>query len=165
MITIKNQQGVGMVEVLVALVLLAIGVLGFTALQLRAVDATIEANNRIQAMNLARDLSERIRANNSMLATYIAQINSAIISSPANCYTTNCTSQELATFDAAQVGQKAQEVSLSIRMPVCQGVSNGRRCIYVAWGNTTPTNGTTNTDCTNGPTYVVNSQCLVVETF
>ena len=52
-----------MVEVLVALTLLAIGVLGFTALQLRAVDATAEANNRIRAMNLARDLAERIRAN------------------------------------------------------------------------------------------------------
>lgn len=58
----KKNQGVGMVEVLVALTLLAIGVLGFTALQLRAVDATAEANNRIQAMNLARDLAERIRA-------------------------------------------------------------------------------------------------------
>ena len=63
MIDIKQQKGVGMIEVLVALTLLAIGVLGFTALQIRAVDATVEANNRIQAMNLARDLAERIRAN------------------------------------------------------------------------------------------------------
>ena len=45
----KNQLGVGLVEVLVALVLLAIGVLGFTALQLRAVDATGEALTRSQA--------------------------------------------------------------------------------------------------------------------
>lgn len=165
MTTIKNQQGVGMVEVLVALVLLAIGVLGFTALQLRAVDATAEASNRIQAMNLARDLSERIRANNSVLATYITQINNATTTSSTNCFTASCTSAQLASFDSAQVGQKAQDSGLSIRMPICQGVSNGRRCIYVAWGNTTPTNGTANTDCTNGPTYVVSSQCLVVETF
>ncbi|HEY4713949.1 MAG TPA: prepilin-type N-terminal cleavage/methylation domain-containing protein, partial [Aquirhabdus sp.] len=41
-----SQRGVGMVEVLVAMVLLAIGVLGYAALQVRAVEATGEALNR-----------------------------------------------------------------------------------------------------------------------
>ena len=59
----RNQTGVGMFEVLVALFVLAIGVLGFAALQLRAVDATIEANDKTLAMNVARDLAERIRIN------------------------------------------------------------------------------------------------------
>lgn len=35
----SKQNGVGLIEVLVALVLLAIGVLGFSLLQLRAIDA------------------------------------------------------------------------------------------------------------------------------
>lgn len=59
----RAQRGVGMVEVLVALLLLAIGVLGFTALQLRAVSASMEASNQVLALNLARDLTERMRAN------------------------------------------------------------------------------------------------------
>ena len=49
------QRGVGIVEVMVALLLLAIGVLGFTALQLRAVSASMEAGNQVAALNIARD--------------------------------------------------------------------------------------------------------------
>lgn len=163
--TIRSQKGIGMIEVLVALVLLAIGVLGFTALQLRAVDASTEANTRIQAMNLARDLAERIRANRGGIITYITDINSGSIAAGTNCFTTSCTTAQMATFDSAQVGQRSAELGLTVRMPVCQGVNNGRRCIYVAWGSTTATNGTGQPNCTDGATYVVNSQCLVVESY
>ena len=42
---IRNiQAGVGLMEVLVALLLLAIGVLGYVALQLRAFDASAEGD-------------------------------------------------------------------------------------------------------------------------
>ncbi|MDR2061241.1 MAG: type IV pilus modification protein PilV, partial [Acinetobacter sp.] len=58
-----KQQGVGLVEVLVALVLLAISVLGFAALQLRAVDSSLEANKQVIALTIARDLAEKMRAN------------------------------------------------------------------------------------------------------
>ena len=63
MIIRKHQQGVGLMEVLVALLLLAIGVLGYTALQLRAVDASAEAMSRSQGMLILRGLAENIRAN------------------------------------------------------------------------------------------------------
>ena len=79
MIDVNQQKGVGMVEVLVALLLLAIGVLGFSALQLRAVEATSEAMNQVQAMNLARDLSERIRVNRDGLLDYKK------VATPKNC--------------------------------------------------------------------------------
>ena len=63
MIIIKHQKGVGLMEVLVALLLLAIGVLGYTVLQLRAVDASSEALSRSQGMLILRGLAENIRAN------------------------------------------------------------------------------------------------------
>ena len=53
MITIKKQAGVGLIEVLVALLILAVGVLGFVALQYRAIEASSEGANRVQAINLA----------------------------------------------------------------------------------------------------------------
>ncbi|WP_252716491.1 type IV pilus modification protein PilV [Acinetobacter haemolyticus] len=59
----NNQKGVGLVEVLVALFLLAVAVLGFAALQLRAVDASLEASKQVLALTIARDLAERMRAN------------------------------------------------------------------------------------------------------
>ena len=64
------QKGVGLVEVLVALLILALGVLGFAALQLRALDAAQEATEQTIAMNTARDLAERMRVNRAALATY-----------------------------------------------------------------------------------------------
>ena len=63
----SKQNGVGLIEVLVALVLLAIGVLGFSLLQLRAIDAAQEATERTMAMSLARDLAERMRINLSLI--------------------------------------------------------------------------------------------------
>ena len=68
----SSQQGIGIVEVIVALLLLSIGVLGFAMLQIRAMDASMDASKRIQAMNLARDLSERMRANKQGLSKSIA---------------------------------------------------------------------------------------------
>jgi type IV pilus assembly protein PilV len=65
-----SELGIGMVEVLVALVLLAIGVLGYTALQLRAVDASNEALTRSQATVLLRSLTESMRANNGGQSSY-----------------------------------------------------------------------------------------------
>ncbi len=56
---------------------LAIGVLGFVALQYRAVEATAESVYRVQAVNLARDLAERIRVNRGAFAAYATQLQTA----------------------------------------------------------------------------------------
>ncbi len=55
---------------LVSLVILAIAVLGFAALQFRALDAIQEANDRTAAMTLARELAEKIRVNRTQLSKY-----------------------------------------------------------------------------------------------
>lgn len=59
---INAQQGIGLAEVLVALLLLSIAVLGFSALQLRAISATDESLVRTKALTLTRNLSEVMRA-------------------------------------------------------------------------------------------------------
>ncbi len=56
------QQGVGLVEVMVAVLLLSIAVLGFSALQVRAVGATDESMMRTKSLTLVRNLSEIMRA-------------------------------------------------------------------------------------------------------
>lgn len=163
----KKQKGVGMVEVLVALLILAIGVLGFVALQYKASEATVEANYRVQAINLARDLSERIRVNRDQYATYQAQIQTAAnqTTSSKNCSSVNCTKAELADYDVSQVTTKARSVGMSMNIMQCQNNNNNRNCIYVAWGDTAATNGSDPGDCTNGSTYNDSSTCLIMETY
>lgn len=57
----RRQAGFSFFEVLVAALILGIGVLGFAALQVRALDTTGVSHFRAQAAVLAADLSERMR--------------------------------------------------------------------------------------------------------
>lgn len=169
LINIRNQQGVGLVEVLVALLVLAIGVLGFIALQYRAVEATSESTYRIQAMNLARDLAERVRVNRGAVSTYKTEIETAAnqATSTKNCFTTNCTVTELADFDVSQVTNRAKSVGMAINLVGCPGNNDGRNCVYIAWGDTAPLDGTTNGqgNCTTSTAYDPASTCLIMEMY
>lgn len=59
-----------MIEVLVALVVLALGLLGFALLQTMNLRYTQSANYRTQATNLAYDLLDQMRANRLSAAQY-----------------------------------------------------------------------------------------------
>ena len=164
MINLKNQQGVGMVEVLVALLLLAIGVLGFSALQLKAVEATSEAMNQVNAMNIARDLSERIRINRDGLLDYQKVAKPKVCSSGDDGIF--CTAQQMAEYDFDQVSGKALDLGMELAILDCKGSTDlKRKCIYVAWEGTTPTDGTASPACTNGAAYLPNAKCIIVEVY
>lgn len=77
--TSKRRAGRGftLVEVLVALVILAIGFLGLTALQARGLKFTHDAYIRSQATVLAYDIVERIRNNVDNADDYIAATDPA----------------------------------------------------------------------------------------
>lgn len=139
---INKQAGVGMVEVLVALVLLAIGVLGFAALQLKAVEAGEEALLRSQATLLLRGLTESIRANPNGQSFYPAKVQSyaGITSSPSepkSCIDTTCTAEQMATYDAFLVARSASNVGINITMATCPGIqSTNRQCLFAGWNGT-----------------------------
>ena len=59
---IRSQNGVGLVEVLVAVLLLSVAVLGFSALQMRAISATDESLIRTKSLTVVRSLAETMRA-------------------------------------------------------------------------------------------------------
>ncbi len=59
---LSYQRGVGLVEVLVAVLLLSIAVLGFSALQMRAITATDESLVRTKSLTVIRNLAEVMRA-------------------------------------------------------------------------------------------------------
>lgn len=164
----NKQRGIGLVEVLVALLLLAVGVLGFSALQFRAMDAAQEATERTAAINIARDLAERMRINRLGFASYQTAINTkqqeTACFGAAVGYTPNCSSAKIAAYDATEIIAKAQEAGQTIVVADC--VASSLKCIYVSWGQTViqPTNVSTCVDLTTGA-YVVNSRCQVMEAF
>lgn len=61
--TRRAQRGITLVEVLVTLVVLSIGLLGIAMLQMNSLNANHSAYMRSQAVNLAYDMTDRMRAN------------------------------------------------------------------------------------------------------
>jgi type IV pilus assembly protein PilV len=97
-----KQNGFTMVEVLVALVVLAIGLLGIAALYLNSLQSGRTAIYRTQAVNLAADLADRIRANRTAQAAYGTLFADAEVE-VAGCYTTGgCIDTDLASSDLAR---------------------------------------------------------------
>ena len=158
---IKHQKGSGLVEVLVALILLSIAVLGFVALQIRAINASNEASMNIQATNIARDLAERMRMNRAGLAAYVDN------SGTDDCKAAFCNADKMANYDFRQVKSYATNLGMSLDILDCQGVNTNftRKCVYVAWEGTTATNGTDSTNCTNGTAYTPNAKCIIMEVY
>jgi type IV pilus assembly protein PilV len=67
-----KQCGTSLVEVLVAMVITVIGLLGLMALQMRAYSAESESYQRAHAAILLEDLRNRIEANRANAADYVA---------------------------------------------------------------------------------------------
>lgn len=171
----RNQQlGVGLIEIMIALFILAIGIIGFTLLQLRAIDASHEAMNKMQAMNLARDLSEKIRANASQYSEYASRINAESLSTSVKaCVQVGAINPcpnlaQFTAYDVAQMISQANQLAMKIKMPNCQltHANQDRKCIYVAWGETQAIDSGSDPDaCTNGGSYLPQAQCIVMELY
>lgn len=165
---IRSQYGVGLMEVLVALFILAIGVIGFSILQLRALQAMTEATDRTMAMTVARDLTDRMRINRLALNDYISAINTPNGQATVSClgsatsYKPDCEPDKMAIYDASQIRAKANSLGQTIIMKKCDGSS--RTCVYIAWGKTSITKEDVSTCMVNG-VYKADAQCLVMEAY
>ncbi|HEY8521971.1 MAG TPA: type IV pilus modification protein PilV [Gammaproteobacteria bacterium] len=66
----RDPRGFGLVEALVALVVVSVGLIGIAALHAQALGAARSALHRAAAVDLAADLADRIRANGRGAAAY-----------------------------------------------------------------------------------------------
>lgn len=159
-----QQYGVGMVEILVSLLVLAIGVLGFTGLQLRALNSTGDSHYRSQAMAIAQDLTERVAVNYLVREFYRGAGNwpdAAVVSGslPQDCVGAGkrCTSAEIAAWDIDQITWQAGNLLPEGRvlLRACEGSSNS--CVMVSWNNLDPDT------CENQSGAVPGLDCVVLE--
>jgi len=66
----KNQRGFSLVEVLIALIIMSVGMLGIAGLYVQSMQAGRTSVFRHHAVTLAGDVADRIRANPTAGATY-----------------------------------------------------------------------------------------------
>lgn len=154
-------RGVGMVEVLVALLVLSIGVLGYAGLQLRALKSTGESHFRTQAMAIAQDVIERIGVNQDGEVTYVTDTNwdqsyigASVPTGWDQCISAACTATQVAQWDILQARWMAASLlpSGKVLADRCVGAGVETLCITVSWG------GQTTADCAAG-----DSECVVLE--
>jgi len=95
-----SSRGFTLVEVLIALVVLAIGMLGIAGLLLNGLQSSRIALLRTQAVMLASDIGDRIRANRTGGASY-ALASGTTLSTPTKMCTTagQCNTSEVAAVD------------------------------------------------------------------
>lgn len=94
-------RGFSLVESLVALVVLSVGLLGIAALYVSALRFGRTALLRSDAVTLAGDMADRIRANVSGGANYAMAAGATYTAVPA-CAAAGCTAAQMATTDKAQ---------------------------------------------------------------
>jgi type IV pilus assembly protein PilV len=96
MIARKTTQGFSLVEVLIALIVMSVGMLGIAGLYVQSMQAGRTSMLRHHAVTLAGDIADRIRANPTAGAAYVATTGA-----DNGCVAggTDCTAAEMAAQD------------------------------------------------------------------
>lgn len=85
---IVSMRGVSMIEVLITVVILAVGLLGLAGLQMRLQSSEVESYQRTHALILLEDMANRVAANRNNAVDYVTGTGAPLgtgDNEPANC--------------------------------------------------------------------------------
>ncbi len=103
---VRRHYGFSLVEVLVALVVLSVGLLGIAALYAESLHSGRTAQYRTQAVGLATDIADRIRANRKGGASYAKLLtDTGTLTAACETLGAGCAPTVLAANDIAQWNQ------------------------------------------------------------
>ena len=126
-----DQTGFSLIEVLVAIIILSLGMLGAVGMQSAAMQSNKEARNQAAAITFARELGERMRGNHTVAIKTAAADNpflfdstltgtSSVATFSVNCFTTNCSIlKDVAIWDVADWQTRVQAALPTPRVKVC----------------------------------------------
>ena len=95
----KIQQGVTLIEAMIALLVISVGLLGIASLQITAMSQNASSLNHSQAVWYAYNMSDRIRANMNQFANYSGIDTSGAYSQ--DCLGSACSNAQMLQADAA----------------------------------------------------------------
>ncbi|MEL1263761.1 type IV pilus modification protein PilV [Pseudoxanthomonas putridarboris] len=127
----RSAAGFTLLEVLIAMLVLAFGLLGFALLQTMSVRFTQSANQRTKATDLAYDLLDQMRSNRLLAAQYTAA------TFPDTATGNVC----LIATGSQSVTQKIAAWQCTVRRSLGEGSSanvtliNGQATVTLTWGD------------------------------
>jgi len=120
----SRQKGFTLIEVLIAFIILAVGLLGIVNLQAMSKKFTHQAAQRTLAVSFADSIVERIRANPAALISYTNSGDggaatvvggTTIAAEPApNCITAICSNTQMATHDLWELEQSLDGATVQL---------------------------------------------------
>ena len=129
----KHQKGSSLLEVLIALLIMAIGLLGLAAVQVNSLKNLNNSQFRSLATTYAYGMAERMRSNRSaVIAGYYDAIDAS--ATDPNC--TSCTAAQIAQLDAYQWHQSLSSSVASGGLPTGNGTVLKNGSVYditVSW--------------------------------
>lgn len=160
----------GLAEVLVALILISVGLLGFVAMQLKATQTSMNNLNKLKATIIAVDFSEKVRTNPLQRDAYLTAMATPAAQKAGqsiNCNTKFCSASDKAKADVYQTFVTADNNGMTMALSNCP-ITTSRNCLFISWDKTTPTNGG-NQGCTvesnSKMSYRDGASCIVMETY
>lgn len=114
-------SGFGMIEILIALVVFAGGILGIATMQLSGLGLLSNSNAINVAVLSASDMADRMRAN--PLGVEAGNYNNLKGTTSASC-TTTCSPEQTALFDAYSVKQQLTENLISPTLEITSANDN-----------------------------------------
>jgi type IV pilus assembly protein PilV len=150
----RDCRGSTIIEVLVALLVIAVGLLGIAGLQSRLVVSEVEAYQRSQALILLNDMVNRIYANRTNAASYV-YANTSPIGSGMTCPSGGSTTAERDLSEwcnalqgaSETIGGTKQGAAIGARGCVVQRTGTTVYDVSVAWQGLTAMKAPTNSDC------------------
>ena len=134
--TLHRQAGYLMLEVLVAIVIVAFGLMGLAALQTKIAVSETEAFQRVQALLLVEDMVNRVSANRANAAAFVTggPLGTGD-SQPASCSTLAGVALDLCEWSQALKGAAEKEAGSSVFIGAMVGA---RGCIELIGGSNPP---------------------------
>jgi len=151
----SEQEGLSLIEVLVALVVISVGLLGIAGMQVTSLRSNATAYHHSQAIWYAYDMADRIRLN--QIAVTAGSYNAVSVDgteAAVDC-SVGCNPATLATFDAYEWGRQLLTLPAGEGAVVANG--DGTFTISVMWDER---GGTVGTGC--DPTNLADKTCVQV---
>ena len=151
-----NSQGFTLIEVLIALLILTIGLLGMAGLQTRGIQQSQNSYLQTQAAILANDMTDRIRSNIAGVASYNGFDSQSTTPSQPDCAVNGqiCSAVDTATNDKYLWVHPNQPGSIANLLPSGFGriaINAGVITVRVFWRNPQTPSSVNGTNCTGNP--------------
>ncbi len=129
----RRHRGISLIESLIAIVVMALGILGILGVQMRTLSDTSTTVRRAQAIRLIEDLSERMKVNPNALLN-IKDFESGYSEKGSDLTATNCASTPCTPAEQTQYDLKQWKTTVEQSLP------GGQASIFLAPGETVDAN-------------------------